>query len=362
MAFRCRRQIHRGYFQLFYWGTKESGTDVWRALAALGAVTPSQSLVNLGSATYEGHAIAELHNNFTDPDFQAVREQLWAELTLNADFSAGTISGSTGTAFLQLADGTWVPVADTNTIAISNGEIDGSRFSAEWEGQDTDTTSALEDSVRGFEGSMLGEFYGPGGEEVGGVFTGERAATDQVILGRFGAESQQSAAAREAIRTAAGRDDGIAVSQDPAVYADSSSDTLASLLPDGNTAFAPLSAAVLRDWDRTGRRRSRVKEIAFVKSISSDGAQGFNVTYVIDGRDSVVHFSADDWYEPWDVPSARTRGVITKSGTSTCICCGPTRAPSTTIRAIERAGRRSSITSTSTVGTYSTCGGTPSRV
>ena len=299
---RAPKAVHRRYFQLFAWETGEL-----RGYAAHGVVTPSQTLVNLGSATYEGHILAERQNNFIDPDFRAVRDILWGELTLNADFSASTITGSADTLWILLADGTWVQVPDTNSIAISNGEIDESRFHAEWEGQDTDTSSALEDSVRGFEGSMLGEFYGPDGEEVGGVFTGERAATDQVINGRFGGESQSAAAARAAIRTAAGRDDGISASQDPAVYADSSSDSLSDLLPDGNTAFAPLSAAVQRDWNNVEVVQPGVGA-AFVKSISSDGANGFNVTYVIDGRDSVVHLSADSWNDLWSSYNVNKKG------------------------------------------------------
>ena len=164
------KAVHRRYFQLFYWETEEL-----RGIAAFGATTPSQTLVNLGSATYEGHIIAERHNNFTDPDFRAVREWIWGLLTLNADFSASTIVGSAIPMWMQLSDGTWVQIPDTNSIVISDGEIDGSRFDASWRGEDTDASAALEDSFRGFEGSMtqiLGEFYGPDGEEVGGVLTG----------------------------------------------------------------------------------------------------------------------------------------------------------------------------------------------
>ena len=299
---RAPKAIHRRYFQIFGWDTGEL-----RGYSAHGVLTPSQTLENLGSAIYEGHILAERHNNFTDPDFREVRELMWGEMTLNAEFSASTISGEIGNIAILSAAGTWSQPPDTNSIAISKGEIDGSRFHAQWTGQDTDTTSALEDSLRDFEGSMLGEFYGPGGEEVGGAFTGERAATDQVVHGRFGGESQASAAAREAIRTAAGREDGISVSQDPAVYADTPSDTLASLLPDGNTAFAPLTAIAHRDWDNYEFRQPD-QGFAFVKSISSDGAQGFNVTYVIDGRDSVANFSADTWSDLWGSYNLSRRG------------------------------------------------------
>ena len=213
---------------------------------------------------------------------------------MEADFAASTITGSVDPLWIRLPDGTWISLPDTNSIAISNGEIDESRFEAGWEGQDTDTSSALEDSIRGFEGSMIGEFYGPDGEEVGGAFTGQREETDQIVNGRFGAESQASAAARAAIQTAAGRDDGISVSQDPAVYADSSSDSLSDLLPDGNTAFAPVSAVVHRDWISSISREPD-EGAAFVQSISSDGANGFLVTYVVDGRETTAQFSEEDW-------------------------------------------------------------------
>ena len=91
------KTVHRHYFQLFAWDTGEL-----RGYASVGALTPSQTLVNLGSATYEGHLIAEKHNNFTDPDFRAVRDWIWGELTLNADFSASTITGSTDTLWILL--------------------------------------------------------------------------------------------------------------------------------------------------------------------------------------------------------------------------------------------------------------------
>ena len=340
------KTVHRRYFQLFVWETGES-----RGYAALGALTPSQTLVNLGSATYQGHIIAERHNNFIDPDFRAVRDLIWGELTLNADFSASTLSGSAQNLWIEPAGGTWTQAPDTNSIAISNGEIDGSRFHAEWAGQDTDTSSAQGDSLRGFEGSMLGEFYGPNGEEVGGVLTGERAATDQVIHGRFGGESQSAAAARMAIQTAAGRDDGISVSQDSAVYADSSSDTLASLLPDGNTAFAPITAAIYRDWDNSEIRQP-ANGAAFVKSISSDGANGFNLTYVIDGRDTVVNFSADTWSDRWDSYNVNRRSGELDIWRFNDYWLWSHTGPSTMTRTIERAVRRNSPTSISMDGNF----------
>ena len=81
-----------------------------------------------------------------------------------------------------------------NSIAISGGEFDGSRFTADWTGEDTNANSAPEDSVRGFSGKMLGEFYGPAAEEVAGVINGSRTATattpEQQVLGFFEGREQ----------------------------------------------------------------------------------------------------------------------------------------------------------------------------
>lgn len=80
--------------------------------------------------------------------------------------------------------------------------------------------------------------------------------------------------------------------QSPA-YAASDQDTLANLQPDGEVVFAPLSSVVRR------ARHARFPDdgAAYVKSISSDGEGGFNMTWVIDGVESPVHFPADA-YEP----------------------------------------------------------------
>ena len=289
------KPVARQYFSFVGWvrGTEES----WPlGYSSYGVLTPAGRLVDLGSATYEGHINADMWQNFTSErvERQAIRGELWGELTLEADFSEGTISGDVDNLWYGPPEQEWRRVPETNTLVISNGEIVESRFHAEWQGQDTDADSSLDESVRGLEGSMLGAFYGPNGEEVGGVFTGEREETDEVLHGRFGGESHHATSARELWgKFIPGRDDGISVSPGAATYADSSEDTLSNLLPDGDTAFSPLSAALVFDW---GNNQLRATESggAYLKSISSDGANGFRMTYVIDGRESSVHFGAND--------------------------------------------------------------------
>ena len=265
-----------------------------RGHSVYGVLTPAERLVNLGSATYEGHFGADVFKNRPGAGFDDIRGFLWGEMTLEADFSMGSISGDVDTLWYRTPEGEWLRVPDTNSLLISDGGIDGSRFHAGWQGEDTDAASSLDESVRGLEGSMLGAFYGPNGEEVGGVLTGQREETDEVINGRFGGESRRATITRELWgKFMPGRADGVAVSPGAAVYADSSDDTLANLLPDGDVAFAPLSAALVFDWDRNQVRTTETGG-AYLKSISSDGANGFRMTYVIDGREASVHFGADD--------------------------------------------------------------------
>ena len=288
------KPVARQYFSLFGWQSGLSEAGSMRAHSVYGVLTPSGRLVNLGSATYEGHINADVWKSFTGTVQAEIQGALYGELTLEAQFSEGTISGDVDTLWYRTPEGEWSRVADTNSLLISGGEIDGNRFHADWHGQDTDADSIYSESVRDLEGSMLGAFYGPNGEEVGGVFTGERAETNEVINGRFGGESHRATMTREFWgKFMPGRPDGISVSPGAAVYADSSDDTLANLLPDGNVTFAPLSAALVFDW---GRNQVRTTETggAYLKSISSDGANGFRMTYVIDGRESSVHFGADD--------------------------------------------------------------------
>ena len=175
------------YFALFGWQDSDSS----RGYAAAGVVTPPENLSSLGSATYKGYVIADTWYNFTDDYVFDNRGQLRGVLSLEAEFSGttsvtGTVTGIQTEPIGQAFYGTWVEHQDA-TFEIENGTITGNRFQAEWRGQDTATSPVSINNFHGFEGSMLGEFYGPDGDEVGGVLNGQRESTNQVINGRFGA-------------------------------------------------------------------------------------------------------------------------------------------------------------------------------
>ena len=78
----------------------------------------------------------------------------------------------------------------TSSFAITEGRIVNGQFTATLTGLDSDPTTPFDESVRGFIGHVLGEFYGPNAEEVGGVVTATRDVTgtadDRVLHGFIG--------------------------------------------------------------------------------------------------------------------------------------------------------------------------------
>ena len=84
---------------------------------------------------------------------------------------------------------------------------------------------------------------------------------------------------------------GLAQSQATPVNSSSAGDTLATLLPDSTNEFAPLTSSIERD---SGASTTTTSE-AHVKTIASDGDNGFHVIFVVAGEERSVHFEEDDY-------------------------------------------------------------------
>ena len=156
-----------------------------------GARTWPANLSALGSASYEGNILGNVWDT-GDPNRRTGSDLLRGTLALHANLDSGAIGGEIFDfrRFDRDADNpAWEMLAETNAIEISGSIVEG-RFTAEWTGQDSGSAPA-EESVRGFDGTMLGAFYGPAGEEVGGVLRGHRDATantpEQIFNGFFSA-------------------------------------------------------------------------------------------------------------------------------------------------------------------------------
>ena len=170
---------------------------VYEFFGTYGVRTPPEPLSALGSASYEGNILGNIWDT-GDPNRRTGSELLEGSLSLRADLDSGEIGGQVTDFTMLDRDATNLgrqPLADTNVIDIAGHIMDG-RFTADWEGHDSGGTPA-EVSVGGFTGTMLGEFYGPAGEEVGGVLRGHRDATattpEQIFNGFFSAGREPEA-------------------------------------------------------------------------------------------------------------------------------------------------------------------------
>ena len=139
-----------------------------------------------GTATYEGSLAAQIYYD-DNPDANS-DSSIWGSLNLEADFEGRTVSGSIADLTTYSSDGDLVLVSG-NSIELSNGTIDAGGFTADWAGSGP-MNAARHETMSGFEGAMVGEFYGPAAEEVGGVLRGHRAgdgsASGQNLFGMFG--------------------------------------------------------------------------------------------------------------------------------------------------------------------------------
>ena len=142
-----------------------------------------------GSATYAGGIRADAYKQ--DSPSGDLRYSVRGDLNLTADFDAGTLEGNVSGIDGRPQGASWSPLSETTSFEIGNGQIAGGQFTATLTGTDTNSAAALDASMRGYEGNVLGEFYGPAAEEVGGVFTATRDEDQRVLAGALHGRKQQ---------------------------------------------------------------------------------------------------------------------------------------------------------------------------
>ena len=177
------------YFDINGWQAGGALIGNFRGFMTYGAVTRAENLPS-GSATYEGRLDAEMW--MSDNWQWGSRSSLRGAIYLEADFAAGEIGGKVDALRVQRrAADAFQPLPDGNVIDIASVPIDASRVTAQWVGNDTNANAPPHETIDGFAGTLIGEFYGPRAGEVGGVLSGRRAASattpEQFLLGAFGA-------------------------------------------------------------------------------------------------------------------------------------------------------------------------------
>lgn len=234
----------------------DEGECDW-AYSTFGART-SPAAMPSGTATYFGNARADSWPNDAPSGSAPTRQRIYGDVRLTANFASSTLDGRiTGIEVRRGGESERSDWPATTYFSIDDGQIVNGQFTAALTGQDSNANASMEESLGGYEGSVLGEFYGPAAEEVGAVFTASR--DDRALVGWLGGSQLDHGRLAGSSRT-------------------------------------PVSVGVDRDFSAS---TSQLTDAASVTAVESDGADGFHVTYMVDGTSRRIHLPASG-YDPAD--------------------------------------------------------------
>ena len=208
----------------------------------------------MGTATYHGRLYGDTWlTTDSDSDFE---QRISGTVRIVANFDmralAGRIYGIRGSEPGDSARTVW----PTSSFTLTNGRIVNGQFTATLTGVDSDPNTPLDESVRGFMGHVLGEFYGPNAEEVGGVVSATRdlaGTADDRVLNAY----------------------------------------IAGRKPDRLTGVND-SEALLSGVDRDFEADSTALTAVERPTVEST-ADGYRITYVVDGQAQTVELSDSDF-------------------------------------------------------------------
>ena len=140
-----------------------------RAFAAIGTETRDEDLSSLGTATYNGRSRIDAYPETGFEDNGASRTRIRSDnLTISADFGAGTISGSMED--LQIRDPgeeDHTSIGGVLTMEETSFQVNGFIGDLTADADFTTATGVTLDSSSTYSGA----FFGPNAEEVGGVIS-----------------------------------------------------------------------------------------------------------------------------------------------------------------------------------------------
>ena len=157
--------------------------------------TRTEALPVVGEAIYRGTLLA----NLFDPDAPSGRHswRMRGNVRLVANFDMSELQGLLYSLRVEIPRGADEASWPSSSLELSDFAVNNGQFTATLTGVDSSASASFDTSARGFMGSILGEFYGPNAEEVGGVVAAERdedgdSIADRVLVGAFNGRSIDS--------------------------------------------------------------------------------------------------------------------------------------------------------------------------
>ena len=269
------------YFDVNDFGTFDGTTNTAdRNFMSYGAPTDSADLP-AGAATFVGFANGRSRLKVNGSNDYRLR--IDGSLRLTADFGDSTLTGAILGIRVRNATGGDSYLPDTAYFDISNGRIADGKFTADLAGVQPGSGAPADESVRGYEGTVDGQFYGPAAEEVAGVFNASRQ--NRVMAGVFGASRLEP------------RVSGLGLSRSPATPVHATNTDDFGDLFDTGVAFGGGVASAIRYGLWPSQPRVALVDNAYVKTIADNGSDGVLVTYVVDGKEQTVDFLETDFLE-----------------------------------------------------------------
>ena len=229
-----------------------------------------------GLANYHGRLNSQIWRSNNRDE----RTHLYGAASLNVDFDHGTVNGEIGNIWsrLQTAEDD-VPLED-NKFVIEDGTIQNGQFVATMKGIDESSNSGSDQlsnevisSIEGFNGNILGEFYGPQASAVGAVVNATR--NNAVLIGYLTGESFSPTRTLEQ-----------------------------------QANSTPLDVSVIRNIEEGNNSISHANDSTRVESIRSDGQGGITLTYLVEGMQYSVQFEDEDYskvFTNWFVKESNNR-------------------------------------------------------
>ncbi len=153
-----------------------------------GLETPVADLPT-GTAIYSGGGVSiqQWDNNLGDISTSAGRTLFQGDSRLMFDFADGSLTGRIDNMRRRLpGEATYTNLSATTGFDITAGGTENGQFAATITGTDTNPNAPLADSMRGFEGGLVGAFYGSDAGSVGGVLNASRKmGGDDRVMGGY---------------------------------------------------------------------------------------------------------------------------------------------------------------------------------